>query len=96
MCMSFLFAAVLPMAVLSCSDVNGEPDSSVGERVIAVQERLEIDYDAERFSLDVEANFDFEVESLSEWIGFEKAEGGGARYGSRQRSTGLRTPESER
>jgi len=76
MCMSFLFAAVLPMAVLSCSDVNGEPDSSVGERVIAVQERLEIDYDAERFSLDVEANFDFEVESLSEWIGFEKAEGG--------------------
>ncbi|MBE6215291.1 MAG: beta-mannosidase [Bacteroidales bacterium] len=64
------------MAVLSCSDVNGEPDSSVGERVIAVQERLEIDYDAERFSLDVEANFDFEVESLSEWIGFEKAEGG--------------------
>lgn len=77
MCMSFLFAAVLPMAVLSCSDVNGEPDSSVGERVIAVQERLEIDYDAERFSIDVEANFDFEVESLSEWIGFEKAEGGG-------------------
>ncbi len=77
MCMSFLFAAVLPMAVLSCSDVNGEPDSSVGERVIAVQERLEIDYDAERFSIDVEANFDFDVESLSEWIGFEKAEGGG-------------------
>lgn len=77
MCMSFLFAAVLPMAVLSCSDVNGEPDSSIGERVIAVQERLEIDYDAERFSIDVEANFDFEVESLSEWIGFEKAEGGG-------------------
>ena len=73
--MSFLIAAVLPMAVLSCSDVNGESDSSAGERHMTVQERVEIDHDTERFSVEVEANFEFNVESQVEWLGFEKVEG---------------------
>ena len=73
--MSFLIAAVLPMAVLSCSDVNGESDSSAGERHMTVQERVEIDHDTERFSVEVEANFEFKVESQVEWLGFDKIEG---------------------
>ena len=73
--MSFLIAAVLPMAVLSCSDVNGESDSSAGERHMTVQERVEIDHDTERFSVEVEANFEFKVESQVEWLGFDKVEG---------------------
>ena len=73
--MSFLIAAVLPMAVLSCSDVNGESDSSAGERHMTVQERVEIDHNTERFSVEVEANFEFKVESQVEWLGFDKVEG---------------------
>ena len=72
---SILAAAVSMMAVLSCSDVKEESGAGTDKRSITVQDRVDIDHVAGQFSINVEANFDFKVESQTEWIEFDKIEG---------------------
>ena len=72
---SILAAAVSMMAVLSCSDVKEESGAGTDERSITVQDRVDIDHVAGQFSINVEANFEFKVESQTEWIEFDKIEG---------------------
>lgn len=72
---SILAAAVFMTAALSCTDGKEQTGVNDDERSITVQERVEIDYAGGAFSIDVEANFDFQVESQSEWIEFDKIEG---------------------
>ena len=72
---SILAAAVSMMAVLSCSDVKEESGAGIDERSITVQDRVDIDHVAGQFSINVEANFEFKVESQTEWIEFDKIEG---------------------
>lgn len=73
--MSILTAAVMMMAALSCTGGKEQSGTPADERSINVQERLEIGHDAGPFSVSVEANFEFKVESLSEWIEFDRIEG---------------------
>lgn len=70
---SFLFATILSMVVSSCSEVNSQT-TSTEERSIIIPERVEIESIAGEFSINVKANFKFEVESLAEWIEFDRVE----------------------
>jgi beta-mannanase len=72
---SVLTAAVSLMAVLSCTDGKEQSGASSGERVMTVEERIEIDNAGGPFSIDVKANFDFNVQPQDEWIAFDKVEG---------------------
>lgn len=72
---SILAAAVSMMAVLSCSEIKEESGANTDERSITVQDRVDIDHVAGQFSINVEANFEFKVESQTEWIEFDKIEG---------------------
>ena len=73
--MSVLTAAVSMMAALSCTDGKEQTGTGESERSITVQERVEIDYAGGAFSIDVEANFDFQVEPQADWIEFDRKEG---------------------
>lgn len=62
-------------AMLSCADINGNENDDNNKRYITVPERVEISHDANDFTAIVEANFDFDVESQTEWIRFDRKEG---------------------
>lgn len=72
---SILTAAVSMMAALSCSDVKEQSGDPSGEKSITVQERVEIDHAGGPFSIQVEADFDFQVEPQADWIVFDRIEG---------------------
>ena len=72
---SILTAAVSMMAALSCSDVKERSGDPSGEKSITVQERVEIDHAGGPFSIQVEADFDFQVEPQADWIVFDRIEG---------------------
>ena len=73
--MSILVAAVSVMAALSCTDAKEQTGDSTKEKTITVQERVEIDHAGGQFSINVEANFEFQVEPLADWIAFDRIEG---------------------
>ena len=73
--MSILVAAVSLMAALSCTDAKEQTGDSTKEKTITVQERVEIDHAGGQFSINVEANFEFQVEPLADWIAFDRIEG---------------------
>ena len=75
MSMSILVAAVSIMAALSCTDAKEQTGDSTKERTITVQERVEVDHAGGQFSINVEANFEFQVEPLVDWIAFDRIEG---------------------
>ena len=68
--MSILVAAVSIMAALSCTDAKEQTGDSTKEKTITVQERVEIDHAGGQFSINVEANFEFQAEPLVDWIAF--------------------------
>ena len=72
--MSILTAAVSMMAALSCTDGKESYRTASSERIIKVQERAEIGHAAGAFSINVEANFEFNVEPQVEWIGYDRTE----------------------
>ena len=72
---TFLTAAVSLMAALSCTDGKVQSGTPVGERTITVDERVEIDFAGGQFSVNAKANFAYEVESLSDWIRFDRING---------------------
>ena len=72
---SILAAAVSIMAVLSCSEVEENSGAGTDERFISVLDRVDVDHVAGPFSINVEANFEFKVESQAEWIEFDRIEG---------------------
>ena len=74
---SILTAAVSLMAVMSCSDGKEptEPTPPAEKRSMTVQESVEIDHAAGLFTVDVNANFEFRVESGADWAKFERIEG---------------------
>jgi beta-mannanase len=72
--MSTLAAAIFAMAAVSCTDAKEKP-AATDEKTITVQERVEIDHSGGEFSITVEANFDFKVESSVDWIEFDRIEG---------------------
>ena len=63
------------MAALSCTDGKEQTETQAGERTITVQERVELDHAGGQFSINVEANFDFQVEPQAGWIVFDRKEG---------------------
>ena len=73
--MSILVAAVSLMAALSCTDAKEQTGDSTKEKTITVQERVEIDHAGGQFSINVEANFEFQAEPLVDWIAFDRIEG---------------------
>ena len=73
--MSILVAAVSIMAALSCTDAKEQTGDSTKEKTITVQERVEIDHAGGQFSINVEANFEFQAEPLVDWIAFDRIEG---------------------
>ena len=73
--MSILVAAVSIMAALSCTDAKEQTGDSTKEKTITVQERVEIDHAGGQFSINVEANFEFQAEPLADWIAFDRIEG---------------------
>ena len=73
--MSILVAAVSLMAALSCTDAKEQTGDSTKEKTITVQERIEIDHAGGQFSINVEANFEFQAEPLVDWIAFDRIEG---------------------
>ena len=73
--MSILVAAVSLMAALSCTDAKEQTGDSTKEKTITVQERVEVDHAGGQFSINVEANFEFQVEPLADWIAFDRIEG---------------------
>lgn len=73
--MSILVAAVSLMAALSCTDAKEQTGDSTKEKTITVQERVEVDHAGGQFSINVEANFEFQVEPLVDWIAFDRIEG---------------------
>ena len=73
--MSILVAAVSVMAALSCTDAKEQTGDSTKEKTITVQERVEIDHAGGQFSINVEANFEFQAEPLVDWIAFDRIEG---------------------
>lgn len=73
--MSILVAAVSVMAALSCTDAKEQTGDSTKEKTITVQERVEIDHAGGQFSINVEANFEFQAEPLADWIAFDRIEG---------------------
>ena len=74
---SILTAAVSLMAVMSCSGGKEptEPTPPAEKRSMTVQESVEIDHAAGLFTVDVNANFEFRVESGADWAKFERIEG---------------------
>ena len=72
---SILVAVVSATAVLSCTDAKEQPGDSTKERTITVQERVEVGHDGGTFSINVEANFEFNVEPQADWISFDRVEG---------------------
>lgn len=73
--MSILVAAVSVMASLSCTDAKEQTGDSTKEKTITVQERVEVDHAGGQFSINVEANFEFQAEPLVDWIAFDRIEG---------------------
>lgn len=73
--MATFAAAISMMAVLSCSGDKDPSGADNGERSMTVQERVDIDHAAGPFSISVEANFEFKVETQVEWLEFDRIEG---------------------
>lgn len=72
----YVLAAVFSMtAALSCTDGKEQSGTSSNERSITVQERMEIGHAAGSFSINVEANFEFNAVSQEDWIEFDRIEG---------------------
>lgn len=71
-----LSAAVLLMAVLSCSGNEPTPAPTPSDsRTLEVDEMVEIAHDTEEFSVTVNANFTFSVESQIDWLDYDRTEG---------------------
>lgn len=70
-----LVATVLMMAALSCTDRGSYIVDSDAEKTISAPEKVEIDYLGGSFSIKVEANFNFEVKSMTDWIEYERTDG---------------------
>ena len=78
MSISTLAAAVMTMVALSCSDVNVEEpveDTPAKTRTMTVQDTVKVEYAAGQFSIRVEANFEYWVDSKASWIVFDRIEG---------------------
>lgn len=72
---SYLISFVTATTMISCSAKISQSETSEPEHYINVQERLEIDSPAGQFSIKVEANFDYQVESQADWIEFKSKKG---------------------
>lgn len=72
---SVFAAAFCMMAVHSCTDVKEEQQGLSSEKSITVPERVEIDQKGGSFSISVEANFEYEAQSLTDWIEFDRIDG---------------------
>ena len=64
------------MAVLSCSGNEPTPTPTPSDsRTLKIQEMVEIAHDTEEFSVTVNANFTFSVESQVDWLDYDRTEG---------------------
>lgn len=71
-----LSAVVLLTAVLSCSGNEPTPTPTPSDsRTLKIQEMVEIAHDTEEFSVTVNANFTFSVESQVDWLDYDRTEG---------------------
>ena len=68
----------MTMVAAACSDVNVEEpveDTPATARTMTVQDTVEVEYAAGKFSIKVEANFEYWVDSQTSWITFDEIDG---------------------